>query len=158
MKSAFIFPFMLASLWTTLGCLFIRKIWTVKYDAIFVFWMMTVFAFTLVNRIVFLDKMTLINAVLMSSIAFFIPILSYFGYRNLLTDFCDSEKYPAILYGFSLIISATICAFNASTIVNEIGGLNVDGYFVGFNFFSVLLVQLALASLGLFIFLRAKNI
>jgi hypothetical protein len=158
MKSAFLFPFMLAFFWTTLGCSFIRKVWGVKYDAIFVFWMITVFAFTFVNRIAFLDKMVLIDAVEMSAVAFFIPILSYFGYRNLLANFCDSEKYPAILYGFALIISATVCAFNVSAIVHEIGGSNVSDYFGGLNFFSILLVQLALASLGLFISLRAKNI
>ena len=149
---------MLAFFWATLGCSFVRRVWGVKYDAIFIFWMMTVFAFTFVNRILFLDKMALIDAVQMSASAFFIPILSYFGYRNLLTNFCDSEKYPAMLYGFALIISATICAFNVSAIDNEIGGLNVDNHFIGLNFFSILLVQLVLASLGLFISLRAKNI
>ena len=158
MNSAFILPFMLAFFWATLGCAFIRKVWGVKYDAILVFWMMTVFAFTFVNKITFLDKMALNDAVKMSALAFFIPTLSYFGYRNLLANFCDSEKYPAMLYGFALIISASVCAFNVSVIVSDIGGLNVSANFIGLNFFSILLVQLALASLGLFISLRAKNI
>ena len=158
MKSIFIFPFMLAILWATLGCSFVRKIWSVKYDAIFIFWAMTVFAFTFVNRILFLDKMALIDALQMSSVGFFMPILGYFGYRNLLVSFSDSEKYPAMLYGFVLIMSAAVCAFNVSAIVNEVGGLNVNGQLVGINFFSVLLAQLALASYGLFITLRAKEI
>lgn len=149
MRAAFVLPFMLAFFWATLGCLFIRRIWNVKYDAILVFWAMTVFAFTFVTRILFLDKMLLMNAVLMSAVAFFIPIVCHFGYRNLLTNFYDSEKYPALLYGFALIISATVCVFNISAVVNEIGS---------FNFFSVLLVQLALASLGLVISMRAKNL
>ncbi len=158
MMSAFIFPFMLAFFWATLGCALVRGVWGVKYDAIFIFWMTTVFAFTFVNRISFLDKMALIDAVQMSSFGFFTPILSYFGYRNLLTDPGDSEKYSAMLYGFVLIISATVCAFNVSVIINEIGGLNAGDHFPGLNFFLILLVLLVIGSLGLFISLHARNI
>lgn len=157
MQSTFVFPFMLAIFWATLGCVFIRATWLVRYNIVIIFWLMTVFAFTLVNRILFLDRMLLLDALTASALAFFMPIISHFGYQKLFPESSSSEKYFSIIYGVILMISASISLFNMHHIMTEIANMASNKNLMWVGFFAIFSTQALVALYGLFVSLRSKH-
>jgi hypothetical protein len=112
---------------------------------------MTVFAFSFVNRILFLDQMMLTGAIAMSAIGIVCPAIAYLGYRDRLDEYVSDKGWPAIVFGLLLMSTSAVCAFSASIILSDLRSLNRGQSFELWDFIAVFSVSVGIGMIGLFI-------
>lgn len=119
-NSGFLMPLFVAAIWATGGCLFVRAKWSVSYDFLCAFFLMTVFAFTFANKIVFLEKLQYPESIFYSGLAFFTPIFGRFGYSSYITESHNEPCWGRYVFGSMLLIFSTIFTLKSRVIMAEI--------------------------------------
>lgn len=153
LSESFLFPFYLAVQWGTLGAVIVRTLWRVSYGTIYVFWLMTVFGFTLLNRGLFFEHFAWPHSVYLSVVAIFGPIIAYLGYG----DPSERSADPSwgIGFGVTIIVVAAGFTMSAKEVALSLRALS-NGVISehGILFFSLLNVVFGLYGVSLLLRMR----
>lgn len=154
MNSEILSAVFLAVVWATFSCGIVRFVRRVPYDFLGVFWVMTVFAFSLLNLFL-LTKLPVPHGVMASGLAFFGPVIASYGYRGYMGNSVDSGWPKRTCGAFLVIVASMFAIWSRETSEGLVRALN-DSMLAVFPFAFVVL-ELLISAVGILLLMQKRT-
>jgi len=153
----FLFPFLVASVWATVGAMLTRVYFKADYSRVAVFWLMSVFAFTFANQIALFQLLSLRTALLAASLGAVTPIVAHRCFPDGRQTDEPERAWSRWVFGGLVCAAAAICAFGASNILHQVAHLSQSSPTSSTHLMALLAAILALGFVGAVTVLPKKS-